>query len=163
MDFMFTRTPAIQLTTFLPDNNHAAKGLGLKGGFRDWFRREQHPCGPGMQARIDIDDWICRTRDLEADGEKFHTALEEAKKASGSSLPVHGHDPIHERYVGAAYRMFTRGQAKKATSLYNRWAVNAGYAPIQLLSEEPTTVDVVDAVCRLVEGEMTIVELREAA
>jgi hypothetical protein len=38
MDYMFTRTNAVQLTTFLPDNNPAAKGLGLKGGFKDWFR-----------------------------------------------------------------------------------------------------------------------------
>jgi hypothetical protein len=160
MDYMFTRTPAVQLTTFLPDNNPAAKMLALKGGFRDWFRREQHPCGPGMQARLDIDDWICRTADLEADGERFHDTLETAKKDRGSELPVHPHDPIHERYVGAAYRMYSRGQARKATSLYNRWAANSGYALIQLLSEEPVTVDVVDAVCRLREDEMEVVECR---
>jgi hypothetical protein len=58
MDYMFTRTNCLQITTFLPDNNPQAKALWLKGGGRDWFRRESHPCGPGMQARIDIDDWI---------------------------------------------------------------------------------------------------------
>lgn len=149
MDYMFTRTNAVQLTTFLPDNNPAAKGLGLKGGFKDWMRREVHPCGPGMQARLDVDDWITRTRDLEADGERFHDALEQAKKASGSELPVHAHDPIHERYVGAASRMFSRGQCRKAEAVYNRWAVNAGYAPIRLISESPPVVDVVDAIVGL--------------
>jgi hypothetical protein len=160
MDYMFTRTNAVQLTTFLPDKNLAAKGLGLKGGFRNWFRREEDIRGPGFQARIDIDDWICRSPDLENDGERFHDILDRAKQACGSKLLAHDHDPIHERYVGAAYRMYSRGQAKKATSVYNRWAVNAGYAPIMLLSEEPTTVDVVDAVMRLNEDELEVVECR---
>lgn len=163
MDYMFTRTNAVQLTTFLPDNNPAAKGLALKGGFRGWFRRETHPCGPGMQARIDIDDWICRTADLEKDGERFHDALESAKKACGSALPIHPHDAIHERYVGAAFRMFSRGQARKATSVYNRWAANSGYAMIRLLSEEPPVVDAVDAIVEIKDGEPSVIQLAEAA
>jgi len=56
--------------------------------------------------------------------------------------------------------MYSRGQAKKATSLYNRWAVNAGYAPIQLISEEPPVVDVLDAVMRLDEDELEVMTCR---
>jgi hypothetical protein len=160
MDYMFTRTNALQLTTFLPDNNPAAKGLALKGGFREWMRREAHPCGPGAQARIDIDDWICRTPDLEGDGELFHDVLEEAKKASGSELPIHPHDPIHERYVGAAFRMFSRGQCQKAQAIYNRFAANSGYAPIRLLSEAPPVVDAVDAIVTLENGEVQCLSVR---
>lgn len=152
MDYMFTRTNAVQLTTFLPDNNPAARGLALKGGFKPWMRRANHICGPGEQARMDIDDWICRTPELEADGERFHAALENAKEASGSTLPVHDHDPVHERYVGAAFRMFARGQCRKGEAIYNRWAANAGYASIKLISDSPPTVDARDAIVSM-EGE----------
>jgi hypothetical protein len=149
MDFMFTRTGCLQLTTFLPDSNPAAAGLGLKGGFRKWFRRETHPLGAGWQARLDVDDWITKTEDLEADGERFHKALEAAKEKAGSELPTHPHDITHERYVGASLRMFARGQGRKAEALYNRWAVNAGYAPIRLISEVPPVVDAVDGIVTL--------------
>jgi hypothetical protein len=147
MDYMFTRTNALQLTTFLPDNNAAAKGLGLKGGFKPWFAKELPGLGTGIQARIGIDDWITNNPDLEADGEAFHDALPNG--------PSHPHDPIHERYVGAAYRMFSRGQARKAEALYNRWANNAGYAPITLISEAPPVVDAVDAIVGLEDGRVT--------
>lgn len=147
MDYMFTRTNALQLTTFLPDNNPAARGLALKGGFREWFKRQNHPLGPGVQAKIDVDEWIANNPDLETDGERFHDALEKAK--AGSALPVHPHDPIHERYVGASLRMFSRGQCQKAQALYNRWAANAGYAQIRLISENPPVVDAIDAIVTL--------------
>jgi hypothetical protein len=160
MEYMFTRTHAMQLTTFLPDNNRAAKGLALKGGFKPWFERQNHLCGPGTQARIDIDDWIIRTPALEEDGQRFHVALEEAKKASGSELPVHAHDPVHERYVGAAYRMSARGQIRKGVALYNRWASNSGYMPIGMVSEEPPVVDAVDAVVGLKNERLEVLECR---
>lgn len=158
MDYMFTRTNALQLTTFLPDDNLAARGLGLKGGFRPWFERDL--MGPGVQARIDIDDWISGNEELEADGQLFHDVLEHAKLQAGSELPVHPHDPVHERYVGAASRMFSRGQCQKAQALYNRWAVNAGYAPIALISETPPVVDVVDAIVTLEGGEIEVLQCR---
>lgn len=160
MDYMFTRTNALQLTTFLPDNNPAARGLALKGGFREWFRRETTPLGPGAQARIDIDDWIANAPELETDGERFHDALEAAKTQAGSSLPVHAHDAIHERYVGAAYRMFSRGQCQKGQAIYNRFAANSGYAPIRLLSEAPPVVDAVDAIVGLENGEIEVLQCR---
>jgi hypothetical protein len=160
MDYMFTRTNALQLTTFLPDNNPAARGLALKGGFKEWFRRQNHPIGPGVQARIDVDEWIAGTPDLEADGERFHHALEQAKADAGSSLPTHEDDPIHERYVGAAFRMFGRGQAQKAQAIYNRWAGNAGYAQIRLISESPPVVDAVDAIVTLADGDIQVLQCR---
>lgn len=142
MDYMFTRTPCLELTTFLPDNNPAAIGLAVKGGFRKWFRRETHVCGPGYQARVDIDDWIAKAEELEADGERFHIALNAAVKAARPELPDHPEDNIHDRYVGACLRMASNGQCRKAEAIYGRWAVNAGYTPTRLLSETPPTFDV---------------------
>lgn len=155
MDYMFTRTNCLQITTFLPDGNKGAQGLARAGGFRPWFRRDNHICGPGMQARIDIDDWICRTKDLEADGHRFHEALEGAGGETN-----HADDPVHERYVGAALRMFERGQSRKAEALYNRWAVNAGYVPCRLLSDNPPVVDTGNAVVTLADGKMEVLECR---
>lgn len=159
MDYMFTRTQALQITTFLPDNNPAAKGLARGGGFRPWFRRDNpevgvvKDLGPGWQARIDVDDWIARTKELEADGERFHEALE---KAGGHTN--HEDDPIHERYVGATYRMIARGQARKGEALYNRWAANAGYAQVRLLSEAPPVLDAITAKVTLEGDEIKVLE-----
>jgi hypothetical protein len=153
MDYMFTRTQCLQITTFLPDANPRAKAFGRIAGFRDWFRRDNHICGPGMQGRIDIDDWIARTADLEKDGERFHHALEGAGGETN-----HAHDSVHERYVGAAYRMFERGQSRKAEALYNRWAANAGYVPVKLISDNPPVVDTGNAVVTLDDGQMKVLE-----
>jgi hypothetical protein len=152
MDYMFTRTNAVQLTTFLPDNNPAAKGLALKGGFRPWFRRETSPLGPGSQARIELDDWIVRTPDLEADGERFHAAVTGAVQKARPELPAHPEDKVHDRYVGAVLRMFERGQPRKGEAIYNRWAVNAGYTPCRLISEAPPTLDVSEPGLRCIVG-----------
>jgi hypothetical protein len=116
LDYMFTRTGCLQITTFLPDNNPAARGLASKGGFSDWFRRTHPTMGEGAQARIDIDQWIAGTPELEADGELLHRVMEAAVKAD------HPEDKVHDRYVGACLRMASRGQPRKAEALYNRWA-----------------------------------------
>lgn len=139
---MFTRTSCLQITTFLPDNNSAARGLALKVPFSEWFRRSHPTLGEGAQARIDIDQWICGTPDLEADGERFHIALEAAVKAARPELPDHPVDKIHDRYVGACVRMASRGQCRKAEAIYGRWAANAGYTPARLISDAPPTFDV---------------------
>lgn len=160
LDYMFTRTSCLQITTFLPDNNPAARGLALKGGFSEWFRRTHPMMGEGAQARIDIDQWICGTTELEADGERFHAALGKAKAEAGSELPTHAHDPIHERYVGAAVRMFSRGQSRKAEAIYNRWAANANYQPLTIISDVPPIVDAGDAIVTMTDGEIEVLQVR---
>jgi hypothetical protein len=141
MDYMFTRTNAMQLTTFLPDNNPAAKGLALKGGFKPWFEKDS-PLGHGVQARIDIDDWIARTADLEKDGERFHEVTAEAVHKARPDLPDHPDDKVHDRYVGATVRMCSNGQVLKGVLLYNRYAANAGYTPCSIVSADPPVIDV---------------------
>lgn len=160
LDYMFTRTSCLQITTFLPDDNPAARGLAMKGGFSEWFRRSHPTMGEGAQARIDIDQWICGEPDLEKDGERFHEALEKAKAKAGSELPTHPHDPIHERYVGAAVRMFSRGQTRKGEAIYNRWSTNAGYAQIALVSDAPLVVDAVDALVTMTDDQITVLLCR---
>lgn len=161
LDFMFTRTDAMRISSHCPDNNPAALGLALKGGARRWFRNEAHPLyGPGVVVAWDLFDWAVNTLELEAEGRAFHETLEAAKCAAGSDRGAHADDPSHDRMVGAASLMCKRGQAKKGVLAYNLWASAAGYQPILLLSDAPPLVDVHDAVVGLVGDSLEIVECR---
>lgn len=149
LGYMFTRTDCHTILTQVPDNNPAAQALARKGPWREFFRREDTPRGPTSFMGVTIDEWAQWNGELEADGEWFHQALEAGKKAHGSNLPEHPHDPAHERAVGAAVKMIRAGNVEKGIGFYNRWANFAGYAPINLLSDQPLVIDVMDAVVGL--------------
>lgn len=159
-DYMFTRTDCERVVTQVPDNNPAAAALAKLAGFRPMFRREDAARGATLFMGLTCEEWAQGNRSLEADGEWFHRQLEEAKAAAGSSLPVHGHDPAHERAVGATVRMVRAGNARKGVALYNRWATFAGYAPLSILSERPVVIDVVDAVVGMANNEMEVLLCR---
>ena len=162
LDFMFTRTDAMRIFSHCPENNPAALALATRGGAHLWFWKANDPLlGPGQVVSWDALDWATSETALEADGRAFHDLLETAKLESGSTLPVHDDDPVHDRMVGAASRMCRRGQPKKGVLLYNLWAAAAGYAPIDLISEDPPTVDVRDAIVTVNPlGEMEVVQCR---
>jgi RimJ/RimL family protein N-acetyltransferase len=151
-DFMFTRTDCMKIYSHVPDKNRAAQSLAKAAGFRPWFRRDMGALGPTQMVSLDVDTWIAGNEELEADGKQFHDLLEAAKAESGSTLPHHDDDPVHDRYVGAATRMCSRGQADKGVTLYNLWADAAGYQRIELLQDNPPVVDVVDAIVGLTTG-----------
>lgn len=142
LDFMFTRTDAMRISSHCPDNNPAALGLAVKGGAKRWFRNEHHPLyGPGVVVAWDLFDWTTSNAELEAEGEEFHEASEKAIAESPFEFQEHPHDPIHNRAVGATVRMCRRGQAKKGVLAYNLWASAAGYPPARLISENPPAID----------------------
>jgi hypothetical protein len=164
LDFMFTRTDAMRIFSFCPDDNPATLALAMKGGAKPWFRKEHdEKFGPGMVVRWDILDWATTTPELEADGRRFHELLEAAKVTEGSALPQHDDEPAHDRMVGATSRMCRHGQARKGVILYNLWASAAGYAPITLLADDPPLVDVVDGVVGLNHGKIEVLGCRKAA
>lgn len=160
LDYMFCRTDCERLVTQVPDDNRSAKGLAVAAGFRGEFHRKGAFRGPTWFYSLTIEQWISHTPALEKDGEWFHRQLEEAKELAGSSLPVHDHDPAHERAVGAAVRMFCAGNHHKAVKFYNRWAQFAGYAPIALVSTQPAVVDVKDAVVGFSDEKMEVLLCR---
>lgn len=160
MDYVFTRTDCHTLLTQVPDNNKAALHLAKCGGFKKLFWRELTPRGPTAFMALRIDEWIQGNAELEADGEWFHDKLEAAKEAFGSQLPIHPHDPAHERAVGASVRMMKAGNYAKAVVSYNRWAGFAGYAPIALISQVPPLIDVGDAVIEIKDRDMEVVLCR---
>jgi hypothetical protein len=159
-EYMFTRTDCVQIVTQVPDNNRAAQCLAKAARFRPMFHRKEGLLGPTEYVGLTVDQWAQDNPKLEAEGERFHGLLEEAKKANGSELPAHGHDAAHERAVGAAVRMIKAGNAAKGVNFYNRWARFAGYAPITLISAQPVVIDVVDAVVGLADNDMEILSCR---
>lgn len=155
MDYVFTRTDCIALITQLPDNNPAATSLARKGGFKEWFRREETPLGPSEFAGLHIAEWAAANADLEADGEWFHQRCAEALAVARPDLPEHPEDKVHDRIVGAAVRMFRKGNSEKAALFYNQWAHENGYPPIALLTSNPPLIDMSE------DGLTFLVEVRD--
>jgi hypothetical protein len=162
VDYLFTATPAERLWTKWPEDNDGAGWLAAQAGFEDLFVRQNAWAG-GLSvtyAELLVDKWVhaCSTH-IER-GREFHRALEASKKAAGSPLPDHPEDESHDRAVGAAIAMMLAGNAIKAANLYNRWALFAGYAPVSVVSLQPTVIDIRDALVGLTDGRVEILQCR---
>lgn len=137
LSLAFTATPAEALYT---------KVLGSRGvtlfaqamGFRNTFKQ-----GDTQFMRMDIDDWVLRDPIVQTQGENFHLILE-----SQGHL-THDEDPVHDRFVGAAWLMLAGLQYEKAERVYGRWARHAGYQPFRFISAEPPRIDIGTAVLTL--------------
>lgn len=151
-DWMFTRTDCQAITSKVPASNRAAKGFALAGGLKTIFKRDDAALGPCEYVELDVMRWAMGCAGLEREGEAFHAFLTAAKEQAGSVLQVHDHDAAHDRAVGAAFLMIRRGQPVKGVNFYNRWALLAGYATIEIVSLSPVTIDVRDAVLSLSEN-----------
>ncbi len=142
--FMFTNTDCERLITKVSMKHSGQHWLAKHGGFVEQSQRE----GISYQL-LPLDRWAQACSTTRDEGERFHGQLEQAKRANGSTLPVHPEDPAHDAMVGAALLMAKAGNAVKGVNTYNRWAVVAGYVPILLLKEQPPVVDIHDAVLGL--------------
>ncbi len=61
--------------------------------------------------------------------------------------------------VGATIAGCLAGNIVKAVSLFNRWAVQAGYMPSTILSLTPPTIHTGDAILTLHEGQVQILSV----
>ncbi len=158
--WVFTRTDCVEIFTQVPDDNGGARMAAKIVGFRERFRREgAWEPGVGISYQfLSVDDWLARDAECLAQGRAFHDALEVAKVAAGSTLPIHPEDQAHDRAVGAAALMVQTGQTAKGVAIYNRWALFAGYASIEALG--PTTIDVRDAVLEIADGAFSVLLVR---
>lgn len=162
LNYVFTRTDALEILTRCPDDNGPARMAASMMGFRERFRREgvwHTGAGVSFQA-LTLHEWVMRDRDALKAGRDFHEALEAAKRAQGSTLPDHPDDEAHDRAAGAAYLMIQRGQTAKAVGWYNLWAIFAGYVTIEALS--PTVVDIRDAIVEVRDGRMGVLRCQSA-
>lgn len=131
----FTATPAEVLYTKVAGQRATALFAHIMG-FHDTFKQ-----GDMQFMRMDLDDWILRDPLVETQGEAFHTLL--------GDLATHGADPVHDRFVGAAWLMLSGLQYEKAERVYGRWARHAGYEPFRFISAEPPRIDIGTAVLTL--------------
>jgi hypothetical protein len=141
LDYVFSHTDCIRITTRLPKGNVRARALAKMAGFRPWFVSQGDE-----RARIEIEDWAQSSEACRVAGHWFHERLEAAKVDAGSALVVHDDDDAHDHAVGAAVLMCRAANPVKAVAIYNAWAQAAGYALISLVSSHPMVIDVVDAV-----------------
>jgi len=141
--FAFTQSDAEVLYTRAESRHVAlfAQAMGFKPTYKH---------GDMQFMRMDIDDWVLRDAQVEAEGEDFHLVLE----ANGHL--THGADPVHDRFVGAAVLMLRSVQYEKAERVYGRWARQAGYRPFAFISADPPRVDIGTCVLRLAPGSFTI-------
>lgn len=150
LNYMFTQTDAIEITTKVPKGNLGARALvrAIHGVFE--FRRENGWVVDDVPVYADIfalriQDWMRTAPDLTEKGVWFHNRLEAEYAKVGQVEPQHPDDIIHDRYVGAAVEMIQGGQTAKALVFYNRWAAMAGYAPIKVVTEAPLVLDISNA------------------
>lgn len=149
--WMFARTPAVEIFTRVPKGNDAALGLvRAVHGVRQFTRKRGWVVDldevPADIYALDVKEWMRRAPGLEERGRWFHARLEQEYARHGRTEPPHDDDPVHDRYVGAACEMILSGHAQKGVVLYNRWAVMAGYQPVQIMSLNPVTINIRDAV-----------------
>lgn len=162
MRMVFAETDCLEIVTKCPDDNGGARMAASIMGFRERFRREDAWApGVGISYQVfSVDDWFIRDAACAEAGHAFHEALEAAKTASGSALPVHPDDGAHDRAVGACCLMIKGGQASKGVAFYNRWSIFAGYATIGQISE--TLFDVQDAIVEVRGGQMEVLKCLSA-
>lgn len=155
---VFAETDCLEIVTKCPDDNGGARMAAELMGFRERFRREDAWApGIGISYRVfSIDDWFVRDDECLASGHEFHKALEAAKIAAGSTLPIHPDDNAHDRAVGACCLMVKGGQMAKGIAFLNRWSIFAGYATITQISD--TLIDVQDAIVEVKGGRMEVLK-----
>jgi hypothetical protein len=158
LEWMFTRTDCVDITTRVPKGNLPARALAKAIGGRCEFRNPNgwifdHKVVYADIFSLQIQTWMSRAPGLERWGEAFHNRLtEEYERLGKDGGPNHQHDEAHERYVGAAHLMMTHGQPLKGMLFYNRWAAMAGYVPITIASLDPLVIDIQESLLA-VEGD----------
>jgi hypothetical protein len=166
--WMFTHTDAAEIVTRCPQGNLPAKALArLIGGSLQFTRQDGWvKDGKSISAEVyslRVEDWMRNASNLVERGRWFHERLEAELERHGAKELAHPDDENHDRYVGAAVEMFFGGQPLKAQVLYNRFAVMAGYHPIQVVSLDPLAVDIGTALLIMREDDFYIPDLKQRA
>lgn len=160
--WMFTKTDAYELMTKCPDGNVLSK-LGARNvGCSLQFRTGAIWPTEGRLVPVDvysllIQHWVTKAPCLEETGHWFHETLISEYERLNKEIKVETEDLTHDRYVGAAVEMIKGGQILKAVNFYNRWAVMAGYIPLNVISMEPLVLDIAEAKVRVVNNSFEVI------
>jgi len=157
LDYLFTKTDALEILTKCPNGNVAAiAGARAIGARKEFTTRPLWPLNgeivPVTVYGMTVHDWALRSDAMASAGREMHALLNKY------GVPVdHADDDDHDRYSGAARRMLENGQAVKAARFYFRWAVMSGYRPFVLLGIDPPRIDIGSAILRLDNGVWDVV------
>lgn len=153
LHIMFTRADAFEIVTRVPKGNLGARALTKMCGFEFEFTRSAQMHGwvyqqdpiPADVFSLPVMRWQRTAPGLVERGRWFHQKLEQEYKRLGKVEPPHPADDTHDRYVGSAVEMIFGGNTIKGIELYNRWAAMAGYATVSVVSIDPLTIDIQQA------------------
>lgn len=147
--FLFVNTDCLELSTFVPDGNTKALNWTNIAGFKPTFRREEffpqnYKMIGGQFYTMTYQDWVVASEHLAQIGEEFHVKIEEALGHFN-----HPYDATHDRYVGATILGAKAGNIVKAITQYNKWALLAGYIPVEILNTTPPTIIMQTAIIQI--------------
>lgn len=139
--WMFTRTPAFEIATRIPEGHIGAKAAAQGVGMRRRFTRHLEEKWHGRLTNIVIysfliQDWVENDDEVVVLGRQFHDILHDVARRAGLKAPPHEDDENHNRYVGSAMLMVQFGQVHKGVRWYNRWATLAKHDHIALLTPD---------------------------
>lgn len=145
VEWMYTKSDALEILTRVPHGHIGAKTLALQTGFRFEFTRADCCRFRGVSVPVDIlscrlQDWITTAPFMEDLGERFHDQLHKEAERLGITAPAHENDPNHNQYVGACLKMIFGGQIYKGVVFYNRWAIASRHETIELVSTDPVRI-----------------------
>lgn len=158
---MFTRTDAVEIVTIVPEGNAGAAIWAKAAGFREVFHRAKafdlmgEMVDASYQSLAYI-DWALRDRSNLHDGRVFHAQIHEVTPDD------HGDDPAHDALVGATLECIAQNNAEKGVGLYNRFALHAGYQPIQALTAKPLVLDLRSCIVEVSADGVHVLHVREA-
>lgn len=156
LEYVFLHTHCHEVATKVPGHNLAAAHFTNLMGFRMLFERRDAWMSNGIALpiryyQLGIDDWIVQGPCIK-EGVKFHEALKQLLP----SHDQHAEDRIHDCYVGATFELIRAGYVDKAILFYNRWAMLAGYQPIEKISDDPLELDLKEFVITVREGDFSV-------
>lgn len=157
---MFIKSDAVEIVTMVPDGNLGALTWAKHAGFRETFRRESafdlmgEMVGVSYQS-LTYQDWVIHDAANRREGAIFHQAIHQVVEDD------HGDDPVHNALVGATMEGCLNGNIEKAITLYNRYAVHAGYQPIKVLTTRPLVLDISSAIIEYSADGLFILHVRQ--
>lgn len=161
--WMFCNTDACEVLTRVPHENRAARALAIAVGMQFEFTRPDGDLLGGKVVPIDclsitIQQWIQRDQTIEHIGAQVHAEMLLQAKALGITEPPHADDKDHNRIVGACHEMMLGGQVGKGSAVYNRWALVARHATVELVSVTPPAIRMDIGMMRFVSGKLEIIK-----
>lgn len=165
LQWLFTRTDALELLTRCPEGNVAASALARRVGMRPdfplprgWVRDGKEI--PATAYSMTVQDWIRTAPELEERGAWVRARLaHEMKRDRSRELD----DPGYERHLGAAFEMIFGGQAEKGCVFFDRFAFLAGHDLLRVVEHDPLTIDVGGALLVINEGDFWVASYSKAA